>query len=437
MRIVYLLGYLNLNYAFRFYFRSMKTLNSPKEFYGRTIYVSNHPSSFMDPLMVAGLRRPIVFFLVRSDIFKPLLRPFLWAAHSLPIYRQQDGVDTKEKNEQVFRRCIKILAGGRNLLIFGEGFTDDVFIRRLKPIKKGPARIGFTALEKWNWEKKLYIAGVGNNYSDPNYLGGSVIVSTSDKILLNDYKDLYLENPAKAILEVTKEIENKIKEQIVHVEDAKMAPTHEKITRLTRMGLHPIDRDSEIDLKVRLEYSQKLANWMNMEENLEKTLEIQKDVELYFNELVEKQIPERCVYQASIQRLSGAKQIFFLIAMLIPALVGFMHCLIPYLLVKYFVEKSFSRKVFWSSVKLLLGMVAMALFNMPFIWLFHDFWYPSWILAIGYYLFIPFFGYTAYMYVRNIKSLKNKIHALKFDLKPIIEKRQKLIQKIKETIPVA
>jgi 1-acyl-sn-glycerol-3-phosphate acyltransferase len=97
----------------------------------------------MDPLAVASLRRPIVFFMTRSDVFTSFTKPFLWAAHMLPIYRQQDGVDTKDENTRVFAKCTNILSFGRNLLIFGEGFTDDVFIRRLKPIKKGAIRIGF------------------------------------------------------------------------------------------------------------------------------------------------------------------------------------------------------------------------------------------------------------------------------------------------------
>jgi 1-acyl-sn-glycerol-3-phosphate acyltransferase len=95
----------------------------------------------MDPLVVASLRLPIVFFMTRSDVFTPISRPLLWASHMLPIYRQHDGEDTKAKNEEVFQKCSRILSFGRNLLIFGEGFTDDTFVRRLKPVKKGAVRI--------------------------------------------------------------------------------------------------------------------------------------------------------------------------------------------------------------------------------------------------------------------------------------------------------
>ncbi|MEZ4889087.1 MAG: hypothetical protein R2779_00585 [Crocinitomicaceae bacterium] len=61
MRFFYLMLKITLQYTLRIFYPRMKMINSPKEFYGRTIYVSNHAASFMDPLVVAALRRPIVF----------------------------------------------------------------------------------------------------------------------------------------------------------------------------------------------------------------------------------------------------------------------------------------------------------------------------------------------------------------------------------------
>src|SRR6187431_1953617 len=121
MRFFYFILYITLKYTLRVYFKTIKTFNSPKSFLGRTIYVSNHAASFMDPLVVASSRSPIVFFMTRSDVFNKFTRPFLWAAHMLPIYRQQDGVDTKDENTKVFEKTTKVLSYGRNLLIFGEG----------------------------------------------------------------------------------------------------------------------------------------------------------------------------------------------------------------------------------------------------------------------------------------------------------------------------
>ena len=62
MRFFYFMLKITLPYTTRIYYPRQKLINEPRERFGRTIYVSNHTASFMDPLAVAGLRRPIVFF---------------------------------------------------------------------------------------------------------------------------------------------------------------------------------------------------------------------------------------------------------------------------------------------------------------------------------------------------------------------------------------
>jgi 1-acyl-sn-glycerol-3-phosphate acyltransferase len=86
-------------------------VNKNPFWFGRTIFVSNHPGSFMDPLIIAALRRPIVFFMTRSDVFNRFTKPIFWLSHMLPIYRQRDNVNTKEKNAVIFQKTNAILKG--------------------------------------------------------------------------------------------------------------------------------------------------------------------------------------------------------------------------------------------------------------------------------------------------------------------------------------
>lgn len=441
MRILYLFLFWTLKISSRVYFRKRETYNAPKGFYGRTIYVSNHAASFMDPLLVASFRNPIVFFMTRSDVFKPFLKPILWAVHVLPIYRQQDGDDTKNKNEEVFKTCAKILSFGRNILIFGEGFTDDVFIRRLKPVKKGAARIGFIALEHTNWKKKIYLAAVGCNYTDPNFMRSDILISTSDKICLNDYRSEFEENPNKVITDITKLIEQKMRDQITHVEDKNWALFHENVMQLTRKGMHSINYDSSISLEKRWRYSQKLANWMG-EQELDETpalVELKSDIENYFSLLKRSKLREEFIFDfQSPNKGKRTWDALFLLLIFPLAIVGMIHCLIPYLLIKRFTEKTFKRRVFWSSVKLMLGKVSVGIFNIPVFFLIYNFIYPSFWLGLGYFLFIiPTLGLIAYLYHRKISIYKTKGLMQKMDLSPFIEKRRILIEKIKNLIPVA
>jgi len=439
MRFFYALLFFTLKLSTRLYFRRTRTHNSPKEYLGRTIYVSNHAASFMDPLLVAALRNPIVFFMTRSDVFKPLLKPVLWAAHMLPIYRQHDGEDTKGKNEKVFKASSKILSFGRNILIFGEGFTDDVFIRRLKPVKKGAARMGFTTLDDLNWKKKVYIAAVGCNYTEPNYMRSDILISTSDKICLNDYKDVYDENPNKAINEVTKLIEEKMREQITHVEDAKLAPFHENIMKLTRKGMNAKCYDKNYSLKERWLYSQKLANWLNGKdlEKEEKLQNLKSNLENYYSLLKKIKLEESYIHDFITSKGNRTKELIQLTLLFPFMLVGLIHFYLPYKYVKRFTEKTFRRKVFWGSVKMLMGKAIMGILNIPFIFLFYHFVYPSYWLGFFYYaLIIPLFGLSAYLFFRILKQYKVKGAMKKMKLEKIIAKRTELLAEIEREVKV-
>lgn len=414
-------------------------LNTPKELYGRTIYVSNHAASFMDPLIVAGMRRPIVFFMTRSDVFTPLTKPILWAAHMFPIYRQHDGEDTKAKNEEIFKKCTRVLSFGRNLLIFGEGFTDDVFIRRLKPVKKGAARIGFTSLEELNWSKKIYMAAVGVNYSEPNRMLSDVLVSTSDKFCLNDYREMYEENPSKAINEVTKRIEKLMQDQITHIENKDLANFHESVMQLTRKGMNAVSYDRSISLVDRYKYSQKLANWLNQQSPEENTSlsNLKEKVDAYFQLLKRSKTEEEYVYRVAENKLNNTLNYIYLVLVFPFMILGLIHCGIPYILIKRMVEKTFKRRVFWGSVKLLLGKIIIGLVNIPAIFLFYHFIFPSYWLGFAYYLLIGLFGLAAYIWFIKLKDIRinNQLKNVNFDA--FVSKRAELIEEIKSIIPIA
>jgi len=438
MHPFYAIIYAVLSYTLRIFYPRRLTVNGPKERLGSTIYVSNHTASFMDPLVVARFAKPIVFFMTRSDVFTKTTTPFLTAVHMLPIYRQHDGEDTKKKNEEVFERCSTILKKGKNLLIFGEGFTDDVFIRRLKPVKKGAVRIGFLTLSNLNWEKKIYIAATGCNYSFPNQLGSDFLLSYSDKICLNDYRKEYEENPNKIINDLTKRIEKLMQEQITHVADKELAPFHENIMIITRKGMNAFNFDKKLSLYDRWKYSQKLANWLNkqdLEEN-KKLADLKKQAQTYFSLLKRFKLEEQYVYWKK-DNPSGSrlKEVLNMILLFPFSILGFIHCAIPYILVKRFVEKSFKRKVFWASVKMILGALAIGIINIPVIFLFYYFIFPSWLLAIFYYLTIGLTGLAAYMLVRNLKTFTIKGKVNKTDLSGILKKREALEAAIKDMVP--
>lgn len=441
MRLLYFLLYFILPYSLKIYYPKTKIIRRPKKYLQRTIYVCNHSASFMDPLVLASGTRPIVFFMTRSDVFTPLMKPILWASHMLPIYRQHDGVDTKEKNQEVFDECAKILKNGRNLLIYGEGFTDDIFVRRLKSIKKGAVRIGFTTLTTINWSKKIYIRTVGINYGNPNTIGSEVIISEGTSICLNDYKDAYLEHPNLVITELTNLIEKDLQKQITHVEEYDWAFFHEHVTRIKRIGIDPFDSDKSIPLLQRWENSKNFANWIN-QQNLhdEELVQLKTELEHYFNRLKKEKMTDSIIYE-SVENKQNTFGRWFMLMLLSPiSLLGLIHNLLPYKLIKGFVEKSFKRSVFWGSVKMMLGVVAIGIWNIPLVILLHHFVIKplcvgfedkAWIISFAYYLITPVLGVVAYYANRTYQKLKLHKNKEK-EIKKLALERTALLAKVNQ-----
>lgn len=438
MRILYFILWITLKYSFLVYFRRIKTLNSPRKFFGRTIYVSNHPASFFDPLVVAALRNPIVFFMTRADVFTKFTKPFLWASHMIPIYRQLDGENTKSKNSEVFDKSAQVLRWNRNLLIFGEGFTDDTFIRRLKPLKKGAVRIGFYTLEKYNWSFPLHIAAVGCNYTDPNLMGSELLIHTSNKILLNEYRQQYEENPSKTINELTKLIEGQLKSLITHVEDKNLAPIHEQVMRVTQKGMYPKELLSGKSLTERYQYSQNLALYFN--QNPSKIHESPwKDLlEKHLKKCDELGVTAEDMHQMlNIKKISSFKNWFVLICTTPATVLGLLHTYWLYRPIRRWVEKSFKRKVFWGSVKVVVGTIVFGLVNIPIVIFLSKFlaWhdYFGWI----YYFSIGLFFWSFIRWKKAWSEIRRKRGLDESLVKDLIAERMGLLRSIKESIPIA
>lgn len=417
------------------YFRKIRLVNPTRKFFGSTIYVSNHASAFMDPMIIAVLRRPIVFFMTRSDIFTKWNHPFLSSAHMIPIYRQHDGGNAAEKNKTSFRKATEILESNRNLLIFGEGMTDDVFERRLKPLKKGALRIGFTALESTNWEKKIQIVGIGCNYTNPNVMRSDLLIAESKPILLNDYREQYEENPSKTINELNRMLELTLSGEITHIALDQDFAFHEQVMKITRKGMDPYCFDDKIPLVQRWKYSKSLANYINQfgGEYPQKLTDLKVDLASYFESLATDGLREDYFFQSK-QKTNFLKVLLFIFSTPI-AFIGFLHAYVPYIVVKRFVEKTFKRKVFWCSTKMVITMVLMQLFNLPLLFLLPKLFDISFLVALLYFVNIGFLSLVWYEWHRAFINWNYKNQHKKGDASgELWQKREELISRIQDEI---
>ena len=437
MKPMYFFLRMTVPYLMRVFFGRRKTLNSQNKFNTRTIFVSNHPSAFLDPMIVATAQRSILYFMVRSDIFKKWLLPVTWASHMVPIYRlAEDGKENLEKNASTFRDAINILRKNNSLLMFGEGYTDNEFIRSLKIIKKGPARIAFSAMVETNWSLDILVQPIGINYADPNYFKSDVLVSFGDIIHLLNYKELYFENPAKAYTALTREIELSIQKQITYVEDVKLAPFVENIQKISRKGMNHFYHEDSISLVDRYHYSQKTALFINenYSDSTKKLQETESLLSTYFLDEEKEKVNDNWIHDYSKNKNKNLGLRFLYLILLFPVFVlGLIHNLLPYLFIKLFVEKKFERQVFWSGVKLLMGAPFFVIYNLPFIWIFYHLIYQNYWLAVLYVLIVPPLSFViSHSYFAQLKDTITLIKTPKTILEKFANRRKILVERIEE-----
>ena len=438
MKMRYLFAFMKntLPYTLHVFFKKIKIINAPKESLGRTFYAINHPSSFMDPLLPGALCKPIIHYMARADVHKGIMKHVYYHAHIIPIFRQQDGADNKEKNDEIFKIVAKEVHAGKSIFVYAEGFTDDEFVRHLKPLKKGIARMAFFTLEHLNWEEKVYLQALGTNYTNPGVFRSEVLLKYGKKICLNDFKDLYLENPNKAILDVMAIVKDQMTAQITYVENIENCELHENIMRLTRKGMNVESSDFSIPLEQRFHYSQKLAVWMN-DQNTELLDEVRIPVQSYFVNLRSSKVEENDVFEFGLKgKLDVTRHYLYNVFMAPIALLGLIHGWISWFVLKPKIEKAFKRKVFWSSVKMVASLFVSGLYNLLLLIPFYFFVYPSIIAGL---LYLVLFAGSSFVvfhkWIENNREIKRKSKIAPQVLSDLAKQRKELIQVLERSLP--
>jgi len=192
-----------MRYTLRLFFRRQQVagiINIPKA--GPLILACNHPNSFLDAIWVGVCCPRQMHFLARGDVFdKPWKRAILGAMNMIPIFRQEEGPDSLRLNKITFDRCQALLERGEIILIFSEGVC--VSEKRLRPLRKGTARILQPLLAQPALADKIKVLPVGLNYYSPQTLRQEASLFFGQPIQLPP-AELWAEESSKAVLAFNK-----------------------------------------------------------------------------------------------------------------------------------------------------------------------------------------------------------------------------------------
>lgn len=185
---------------------------------GPVIIAMNHPNAFTDPLLFCFLYYPRkAYFLARGDAFKPgLITYLLESLLIVPIFRIQDaGKEGLGKNDESYQRVNELLGKNKKMIVFAEGLC--IQERRLRPLKKGVARMVFGAYDALKTEE-LVVVPIGVNYSKPDKFRSNAFYNVGEPIPVKDFEADYKENAAKTYNKFLAALEPRMRELITHIE---------------------------------------------------------------------------------------------------------------------------------------------------------------------------------------------------------------------------
>ncbi|PRY06056.1 1-acyl-sn-glycerol-3-phosphate acyltransferase [Pontibacter ummariensis] len=394
---------------------------------GPLLVVSNHPNTFMDPIVTASLLRQPVFFLAKGTVFGSKLQNWiLRQMHLIPIHRREDNPEQAISNEEAFAASFQALHQQKTLLIFPEGNSFNQ--RRLRKIKTGTARIALGAEAESPQALGIKILPVGLNYSAPTRFRSDVFINVGQPIQVADYLAAYRQDGPAAVLALTEEIRHRLERLIIHT---------------------PTDEEDELARQVEGIYKEQLAATVPArlpEQDFLLTKAIVRSVS-YFSQVA----PERVAalkrdlsnYRLQLKRLhlqdavlgKGKQEVLrqsllsllFLVLGLPVYLYGLLHNYLPYLIPSKIARAVTQEEEWYAPIMLTAGIFTFPVFYLLKAWLAAELLDLSLTWLLTYFLSLPLSGFFTLGYWNIMQKTQDNWLLLR-----LFFKRQDVVNKLRQ-----
>jgi glycerol-3-phosphate O-acyltransferase/dihydroxyacetone phosphate acyltransferase len=329
------------------YFKKIYLIDTDKMPIGKkSLYLLNHPTSFVDPIILATQTNAYLHFLIRGDVFKKgIILKLLNGINAIPIFRATDSRNAKDKNKDTFDRIASVLHENGSVMIMPEGSTDKR--RKLRPFKKGFAHMAVHYWQKYNLDD-INIVPVSLSYSDPTKFRSVVHVKFDDPILLKDYIKNYEENNVQAINELRDNAYQVMRKNIVHIEKDEDAYLVDQLIRMDHnshdFSILPVKDKSDSLLQKEI----RTTEYINQLAEPEKA-QLTKKVKDYKNRLTKEGLYDAVISGEGKWNPLSTLLLFFIAPV---ALLGYLVNFLPIYAGKRIAHKLMKRDEFICSVKI-------------------------------------------------------------------------------------
>lgn len=418
----------------RAYFRKIYYTNEHKVPKGLPkMYALNHPTSFIDPIVLATHSNEKFNFILRGDVYRSpkIVQWALRSINCIPIFRQSEGFKDMRKNQMTFEYCFDLWKKKENIQVLVEGHTKHE--KRLRPIAKGPARMILGYYEKYK-DENFAIIPVGLNYTDSHEARSNLMIDFGEPVYLKEFLPAYEENERKAIREITQRIQKDMRSRIIHVQDPEDDDLANKILDIYRnkqpfSALPVVERKDEKPLFSEWNIIEKLNE---MEEDTKKDL--RNNVNSYFQKL--EKLNLRDIGVAKPERASFFNSIMLVLGFL-PGLISAIFHAPVYFIGKKVADKVVKKIEFHASVRIGVWVFGGLIYYL--LWLIPLLIIGNWWLVGGLFL-MPLLGriwvlvWDGFCEFRQGLKFNNLKKNVRQELKEDREKIMNLISVEKELI---
>lgn len=421
----------------RGYFRSIKVRYAERIPKGKPIlFACNHPSAFMDPIVVAVHVRPELHFLARGESFgSPVARAIFRVINMIPIYRPTETPELMHKNKDVFKKCFEHLGKKKSIIIFPEGSSKTE--PRLRKIKTGAARIILGAEEMYNFGLDAVIVPVGINYSDPHHFRSNLFLNFGEPIKAADYKEAWENDQFEAARQMTEDLRVRMEELTIVIDNHHLDDIVADIDTIYRSNLKRLEDEplpaAEQEFVIKKDIIEAVEHF-NKEEP-DRLAGLRRQIGEYRQQLFEHKLTDQQV-RAVNKRIPTKGYLLYLILTAPFYLSGVLFNWVPYRLTGLVTQMIGPRDDFTGSIRIISGFSAFliwyaALISCAFVFL------PWWIATIGL-VVAPATGLFSlswmrmFYLLRDLSAVRNMFTSKKASMAKLAITRQEIIDTLEK-----
>jgi len=381
------------------------------------IFAPNHPSAFMDPIIVATSIKTQVHFLAAGEAFaNPIVAWLFKQLYMIPVYRPAIQPELAHKNLEVFDKCYHHLEKRGAMLIFPEGNSKTE--PRLRKIKTGVARIALSVEARNNYKLGVLVVPVGLNYTNPHKFHSEVFVNIGKPIKVSEYFEQYIEDEYAGVSALTAHLQQRLERNSIFIKDAKFDRLIRHISIIYKsqlkdeMGITVEERDK--DFLVTKEIIEAVNHYQDIDPHRIEVLKAK--MEVYFRKVRYLKLSDRMLKPATTSHGNTAKWnqkqessllntlLFFILGFPLHAF-GWINNIVPFKLTGLVTNISRVRVDFYGSVLLISGLFIYLFFYglliTAVILLLGNWW-----LSLFYAALLPLSGLFTLSYVGRYRKAK-------------------------------